>query len=129
MRPAVAPRIDTRGRTTRAAALAGTTATLLAAVLLAGCMATIPVEDPDMWSQRAELVIGERGIYDAGEITVTLVEAGDADALVLVERNGAPREARLTTDPGGYATFPPYEVRLVSADVDERAIIEVTRPR
>lgn len=106
-----------------------TAATLLTATLLAGCMTTIPVEDPDTWRQRAELAVGERAIYDGGAITVTLVEAGDSHAIVTVERDGISREGRITTDPRGFVTEPPYRIHLVSADADERAVIEVTRPR
>lgn len=116
-----APRI---GR--RRAILAG-----LGALLAAGCMATIPVEDGadrDVeWRQRARLSVGERAVFDAGALEIVLIEVGGAYALVQVDTDGAPREARLTPDPGGYETFPPYEIRLESTRTGLEAVLEVTK--
>ncbi|MDX1661324.1 MAG: hypothetical protein R3326_05990 [Gemmatimonadota bacterium] len=92
-------------------------------------MATIPVDDPEVWSQRAELAVGERAVFDAGAIEIVLTEAGDSHALVTIDKQGVTSEGRLTTDPRGFVAVPPYQIRLVAADADETAIIEVTRPR
>lgn len=103
-------------------------AALCAMLLIAGCRGTAPTAEFDGWREQAELEVGGSAVFDEGAIRVVLTEAGDSHALVTVELGGSSRTGRLTTDPGGFVTFPPYRIRLVSARTDQRATLEVTRP-
>lgn len=96
-------------------------------ILPTGCMGSGAMsgggEDP--WTERLELEVGERGIFADGSLVITPTEVGDAHALVTIEGPDTPSGGRLTTDPGGFVTVPPYRIYLLSADAGRRAVIAV----
>lgn len=83
------------------------------------------------WGRRGPLdrAAGARGrragIFADGSLVITPTEVGDAHALVTIEGSDTPSGGRLTTDPGGFVTVPPYRIYLLSADAGRRAVIAV----
>ena len=116
-----------------------TRAILVAAALAAtACMATIPVEDDDdrdgrfegrgLWTQRADIRLRQRALFDNGALSVALTGVGVNDAEFVLAVNGVPREVRIRTGMFG-ETYAPYEIRLVSTSVSNAVTVEVTRLR
>lgn len=96
-------------------------------ILATGCMGSgaMSRDGQGPWTERLELEVGERGTFADGSLVITPTEIGDAHALVTIEGSDTPSGGRLTTDPGGFVTVPPYRIYLLSADAGRRAVIAV----